>query len=143
MFDVLRHPISGFSAFSRDGAVPTAEDRDAVWGSEGRIVSCFLRASFDSLPQRWAQGHLQLDGTGIRWEQGRRWRANPTPLSTTLRVRTVRGVEGNERRRLKASLFQVIVATTEEGVLLLGIPKDSIALVAERLQRDAGTERDA
>jgi hypothetical protein len=38
---------------------------------------------------------------------------------------------------VKPGFFQVIEATTDRGDLLLAVPKDSVALVVNRLRADA------
>lgn len=97
-------------------------------------MTCILRASFEPFPQKWKQGGLQLDGTGIRWARGLRLSGGGTLLPTPVTVRTVREVEGAERIHVKARFFQVIEASTALGDLLLGVPKDSVALVVDRLR---------
>jgi len=53
-------------------------------------------------------------------------------------VRTVREVAGGERMRIKAGFVQVIEADTDSGQLLLAVPRDSVALVVERLRTGEG-----
>ena len=131
--DVLRHPIAAVGAPSRDGAPATDEDRRAAAGPEGRVVTCFLRASFDPLPRTWKQGGLLLDQDGARWAPGRWLRGGGSPLPSQVHVESVRDVTGDERLHVKPGFFQVIEAATERGDLRLAVPRDSVALVVERL----------
>jgi hypothetical protein len=98
-------------------------------------VTCFLRASYDPLPRKWKAGHLILNADAVRWSPGiTRVRKEGTTLSPQLRVLSVREVEGAERMRLKPAFFRVSEAATEHGEVTLGIPKDSVALVVDRLR---------
>ena len=134
LLDVLRHPIAALTAPSREGAPATDEDRRAAQGPEGRVITCFLRASFEPLPGRWKQGGLQLDQDGARWAPGSRLRGGGSPLPSPVLVHTVREVRGGERLHIKPGFYQVIEADTERGELRLAVPKDSVALVVEGLQ---------
>lgn len=131
LLDVLRHPIEALATPFRGGALATDEDRRAVTGWEGRLITCFVRASFDPLPRRWKQGGLQLDQDGARWAPGFRLRGGGSPLPSRVRVQTVREVMRGETLRIKPGLFQVIEADTDRGDLRLAVPKDSVALVVE------------
>lgn len=133
LLGVLRHPIAAVTAPFRERAPATDEDRRAASGPEGRIVTCFVRASFDPLPRRWKQGGLQLDQGGARWAPGFRLRGGGSPLPSPVRVEFVREVTGSEGWRIKPGFFQVIEAATERGDLRLAVPRDSVALVVERL----------
>jgi hypothetical protein len=132
-FDVLLHPIAAVSAPSREGAPATDEDRRAASGPEGRLVTCFLRASFDPLPRKWKQGGLQLDQDGARWAPGFWMRGGGSPLPSQVHVQAVREVTGDEGLHIKPGFFQVVEAVTERGGLRLAVPRDSVALVVERL----------
>jgi len=131
--DVLLHPIAAVSAPSREGAPATDEDRRAASGPEGRLVTCFLRASFDPLPRRWKQGGLKLDQDGARWAPGFWPRGEGSPLPSQVQVQSVREVTGREGLHIKPGFFQVIEAATAPGDLRLAVPRDSVALVVERL----------
>jgi hypothetical protein len=98
-------------------------------------VTCFVRSSFDPLPRKWKQGGLQLDGAGMHWAPGMRMRGGGSLLPSPLQVKGVREVEGGERMRVKAGFFQVIEVNTASGELLLAVPRDSVALVVDRLRR--------
>jgi hypothetical protein len=63
-----------------------------------------------------------------------RLRTEGTPLSSPIRVIKVREVEGSEKMRLKARIFQVIEVATGLGNVALGVPRDSVAIVEERLR---------
>lgn len=135
--DVLRHPIAAVTAPFRESAHATDEDRLAAAGPDGRLVTCFLRASFDPLPRRWKQGGLHLNQNGARWAPGLRPRGGGgLPLPSQVSVRTVREIAGDESWHIKVGIFQVIEADTEAGELRLAIPRDSVALVLERLTSD-------
>ncbi len=138
MFDVLRHPVAAFSAPFREGAAPTDADTSAASGTEGRVVSCFLCAAVEGLPQRWKMGGLQLDASGIRWAPGMRLRGGGSLLPSSLQVQTVREVRGwgRERMYVKHRIFQIIEATSDRGRLQLAVPRDSVALVVNRLRAD-------
>src|SRR6476646_6948904 len=86
-----------------DGQLPPS---DAV--SPGRVVACFLCATFAPLPPRWKQGRLQLDADGIRWGPGLRRRETGLLLPNPLRVQVVRDVRGWERLHIKANAFQIV-----------------------------------
>jgi hypothetical protein len=133
LFDVLRHPIAALTAPFRKGAPASDEDRRAAAGPEGRVITCFLSGSFDPLPGRWKQGGLHLDQAGARWAPGFHLRGGGSPLPSQVRVQTVREVMGREMLRIKPGVFQVIEADTERGYLRLAVPRDSVALVVERL----------
>jgi hypothetical protein len=53
----------------------------------------------------------------------------PLPIS----VQSVREVARGDRLRAKPGFFQIIEAATERGDLHLAVPRDSVALVLERL----------
>lgn len=86
-------------------------------GREGRVITCFVRASFDPLPHRWKQGGLQLDQDGARWAPGVRLRGGGSPLPSQVRVQTVREVMGGETLRIKPGFFQVIEAEDRKSVV--------------------------
>ena len=131
--DVLRHPIASLTMAFRDGAPATDGDRAAAVSSAGISVSCFLRSSFGPFPERWKQGELHLDAGGVSWAPGIRFEHDEwTPLPA-LRVIGVREVERPEYLQLKRRIFQVIETTSDQGDLQLGVPRDSVALVVERL----------
>jgi hypothetical protein len=137
IFGVLRHPFAAFFAPYRDGADPAEVDRCAVWGPEGRLITCFVMASFDPLPRRWKQGGLHLDETGARWSAGFWPRGGGEPLPSEVDVKLVREVTGvREGLHVKKGYFQVIEARTDRGDLYLAVPRDSVALVVERLSLD-------
>lgn len=133
LLDVLRHPFTALTTPCREGARATEGDRGAVAGPEGRVITCFLRASFDPLPGKWKHGGLHLDQDGARWVPGLRLRGGGSPLPSQVRVQTVREVKRGEALRIKPGFFQVIEADTERGSLRLAVPRDSVALVVERL----------
>jgi hypothetical protein len=54
-------------------------------------------------------------------------------LPPKVRVQVVREVAGREALRIKPGFFQVIEADTERGNIRLAVPRDSVALVVERL----------
>ena len=54
-------------------------------------------------------------------------------MPSQVHVRSVREVTGDEGLHIKPGFFQVIEAVTERGDLRLAVPRDSVALVVERL----------
>jgi hypothetical protein len=106
------------------------------------LVSCFLRASFAPFPRKWKQGGLFLNQSGARWGPGIRVKTIarlgnsdvgwPLPLP----LQTLEIIESKPWEAFGAcrnSKFQVIAARTTEGDLFLAVPRDSLALVLERL----------
>ena len=89
LLDVLRHPIAALTAPFREGASATVEDRRAASGPEGRLVTCFVCASFDPLPGKWKHGGLHLDQDGARWAPGFLLRGGGSPLPSPMRVQSV------------------------------------------------------
>jgi hypothetical protein len=133
---VFRHPVASFTAPFRRGTPASDADRSAASSSEGLVVTCFIRASFEPLPRAWKAGGLHLTPDGARWAPGIRLRGGGTLLPSPLRVQRAREVEGSEELHVKARFFQIIEATSDDGDLLLGVPRDSVALVVERLTGD-------
>lgn len=131
---VLRHPVVSFTALFRDGSSASETDRSAAWSSKGIAVSCFLRGAFDPLPRSFKQGHLILSNDAIQWGPGIRRRTPATTLPTPIRIVRVREVEAGEK--MKRSLFGVVEVATDLGEVALGIPKDSVALVVDRLRAE-------
>jgi hypothetical protein len=54
-------------------------------------------------------------------------------LPSQVYAQSVREVTRSEGLRIKPGFFQVIEAATEQGDLRLAVPRDSVALVVERL----------
>jgi hypothetical protein len=54
-------------------------------------------------------------------------------LPSQVHVQSVREVMGREGLHIKPGFFQVIEAVTERGDLRLAVPRDSVAVVVERL----------
>jgi hypothetical protein len=112
-----------------NGQVPP---RDA--GTPGRVIGCFLCATFAPLPRRWKQGRLQLYADGVRWGPGLRRRDGGVLLPAPLTVRAVRDVRGWERVHLKAGAFQVIEVGAEPGEIRLAVPRERVPLVVDHMQ---------
>jgi hypothetical protein len=135
------------------GAPATDADRLAARSHPGVLVSCFVRASLESFPQKWKQGGLILDEGGARWVPGIRVRTlearshsdGGLPLPTSFRslemIEPKRwskfGTMLVEGRRVRP--FQIIRATSAMGDVFFAVPRDSVVLVVEHL----GPERDA
>ena len=102
--------------------------------SPGRVVGCFLCATFAPLPRRWKQGRLQLDVDGIRWGPGLRRREGGSLLAGPLTVRTVRDVRGWERVHIKGGAFQIIEVGAEQGEIRLAVPKERVPIVVDHIR---------
>jgi hypothetical protein len=105
--------------------------RDA--GSGGRVIGCFLCATFAPLPRRWKQGRLQLDADGVRWGPGLRRRDGGSLLPSPLRVQTVRDVRGWERVHIKADAFQIIEVGSDKGEIRLAVPRERVPVVVDHI----------
>jgi hypothetical protein len=112
-----------------DGQLPPS---DAV--SPGRVVACFLCATFAPLPPRWKQGRLQLDADGIRWGPGLRRRETGLLLPNPLRVQVVRDVRGWERLHIKANAFQIVEVATDQGQIRLAVSRESVSAVVDHMR---------
>ena len=96
-------------------------------------MSCALSASFHPFPPELQLGGLHLDASGARWAPGTRLHGGGEFLPVPIRVQGIREVVGDEKRRVKARFFQVIETATSMGPIRLAVPRDSVALVVERL----------
>jgi len=112
-----------------DGQLPPS---DAV--SPGRVVACFLCATFAPLPPRWKQGRLQLDVDGVRWGPGLRRRETGLLLPNPLRVQVVRDVRGWERLHIKANAFQIVEVGTDQGQIRLAVSRESVSAVVDHIR---------
>jgi hypothetical protein len=132
--DVLRHPLVAFSSPFRKNEAASTDDVAAVLGSEGRVVSCFLRGTGDPFPRRLQQGGLHLTGAEIRWAPGLRLKGGGLLLTPPLAIVAVRPPRGWERLRIGRGVFKVVELNTSGGELTLGLPSASAALVVQRLE---------
>ena len=99
-------------------------------------VSCFLRGTAVAIPSHWRQGTLTLDGGAITWRRHLAVRPDLTRLPTKLDIEQVHKVAGDDRLRLKADLFRIIVCHAASGRIELGVPTIDVPLVRRAIQRD-------
>jgi len=102
--------------------------------TRGRVVACFLCATFAPLPRRWKQGRLQLDADGVRWGPGLRRRDGGVLLPSPLEVQVVRDVRGWERVHVKAGAFQVVEVGSEQGEIRLAVPRERVPVVVDHIR---------
>ena len=112
-----------------NGQVPPRHE-----STPGRVVGCFLCATFAPLPRRWKQGRLQLDVDGIRWGPGLRRRDGGSLLPAPLTVGAVRDVHGWERVHIKAGAFQIIEVGAVQGEIRLAVPTERVPIVVDHIR---------
>jgi hypothetical protein len=105
--------------------------RDA--GARGRVVACFLCATFAPLPPRWKQGRLQLDIDGVRFGPGFRGREGGSLLPRPLTIDAVREVRGWERIQIKGGAYQVIEVGTDQGGIRMAVPRERVGEVVDHI----------
>jgi hypothetical protein len=108
------------------------DDQAIVDSSEGRMITCHVRANFEPFPSRWSVGNLHLVSGVARWRRGTRRRGGGDVVPP-IRVRTVRNVAGREALLIKKGLFRVIEAESDQGEICLAVPANSAELVARLL----------
>ena len=114
--------------------MPSGEVPPGDAASSGRVVACFLRATFAPLPPRWKQGRLQLDADGVRWGRGLRGREGALLLPSPLSVQAVRDARGWEKLHIKASAFQIVEVDTAEGAVHLALPQERVGVVVDHIR---------
>lgn len=131
------------SLFRGPSDAAAAADREAFKAGEGRTVSCFLKGSADPWPRRRRQGILDLIPGGITWRPYWSLRRRPIPIIEQIESVEVRDPgpsdwnlkQGGNIRGLQVPSFQVVVCTTDRGVLELAVPSTDVALVVTALRR--------
>ncbi|WP_007512674.1 MULTISPECIES: hypothetical protein [Pseudofrankia] len=132
--DVLRHLLRPPAPDAVNKLIDEMEAGGLV--TRPIAVVCFLRGTVGSLPRRWQQGILTLDGHTLSWTRYFAVRRDRTRLPSGLDVEQVRAVTGTERLHIKEELFRIIVCYTGPGRVDLGVPTIDVPLVRRAIQRD-------
>ena len=139
---------TGFGAarafFRRPPPAASMEDVEAFRQGEGRFVTCSLRGSVDPYPRRSTQGKLALTSSRVAWRPAwgvrRRWLTIDERIQSMER-RPAGGSEWNVKKGGKAfgvlpvPEFQVVVCTTDRGILEFSVPSADLVLVETALGR--------
>ena len=119
--------------FNRTG--DPSDDVDAVFSrGEGRAVTCFLRSTIASFPDKFHYGVLRIDDATVTWSPGAKGKGTALTLETPLDIRRVRTPGGPGEGAIKQGLFTVVEAASSSGTIELAVPNASVPLVRLRLQ---------
>jgi hypothetical protein len=136
ILDVLRHPSR---IFRPPPASSGESDLIAVRSGGQRLVSCFLRASFDPYPRTLKQGRLTLSGQRASWTPYWSVRRTPQVISTPIDSVSARPADHREPNLKKGGTafgvvaipaFVVVTCQTGSGLLELVVPQADEKLVA-------------
>jgi hypothetical protein len=133
---VLRHP----SLILRPPPASSGEsDLRAVRSGEHRLVSCFLRASFEPFPRTLKQGRLALADEKASWTPYWSVRRAPLVVPTPVDSVSVRPADHREPNVKKGGTafgvvsipaFVVVTCQTRSGSLEFVVPHSDESLVA-------------
>lgn len=108
-------------------------DQEALRRGEGRVVVCWLRGPVDVYPHEPKQGMLELTQNGIAWRPY--WGIRRRPISINEHIQSMKVQCVDHEWHVKKGLFQVVVCTTDRGILEFAVPIIDMDLVQSALTR--------
>ncbi len=138
MSDFVRHPVDWVHDLTDSAKTQTDSGLTAMASGETLRVSCWLRGTDPTLPQKFTQGILLIGPDGMSWHHWLRHKHRLIPIPPLDRVQEViRPASQTTGEELRGGMFANVVTSGPSGKVEFVVPGVGPALIRAAIEREA------